>query len=299
MSSENKLSMKDLKTADPRWCAGCGDYMILVGLRKLMVKHQIDPAKTVNVSGIGCSGRMPHYMNTYGFHTIHGRAIPVALGVRLAQPDTQVFVHSGDGDSLSIGGNHLLHGLAKNINCVYVLYDNQIYGLTKNQTSPTTQKGQSTMTQPEGTWTEPINPISFALGAGASFVASTMEWNSAHMLQTLDLALAHPGFSFVHIAQRCPKYNPNAWDTKATVQCLVDSKLETYDEKTNPKLADIVEHDSSDLTAAYAHAKEVPNCFGLFYKEERPCYDENLLSQRPKELADRHQLLDRYQLKNS
>ena len=149
--------MKDLKSSDPRWCTGCGDYSILVGLRKFMVNHQIDPSNTVNISRIGCSSRFPHYMNTYGIHSIHGRAIPVTLGITLANPDLKIFVHSGDGDSLSIGGNHLLHGISKNFNCVYLLFDNQIYGLTKCQTSPTTQQGVYTETQPNGSMLDPVN----------------------------------------------------------------------------------------------------------------------------------------------
>ena len=165
------VTMKDLKATDPRWCTGCGDYTILVGLRKFMVNRQIRPEDTVNVSGIGCSGRIPHYMNTYGLHSIHGRAIPVSLGIALANPNLKVFIHSGDGDSLSIGGNHLIHGIKKNFNCVYLLFDNQIYGLTKNQTSPTTQRGLATQTQPSGSYLDPINPIRFALGLGATFVA--------------------------------------------------------------------------------------------------------------------------------
>ena len=122
-----KVTMKDLKSSDPRWCTGCGDYTILVGLRKFMVNNQISQENTVNISGIGCSGRIPHYMNTYGIHSIHGRAVPVAMGVALARPELDVFIHSGDGDSLSIGANHLLHGIKKNFNCVYLLFDNQIY----------------------------------------------------------------------------------------------------------------------------------------------------------------------------
>ena len=176
------VTMKDLKAADPRWCTGCGDYSILVGLRKGMVNRQYQPHETVHVSGIGGS-RMPHYLETYGIHSIHGRAVPVALGVRLGNPNLKLFVHSGDGDSLSIGGNHLIHGIHKNINCVYVLYDNQIYGLTKNQTSPTTRQGQETMTQPKGTYIDPINPLRFALGLNwLLLVRGLDEWSLNNVL---------------------------------------------------------------------------------------------------------------------
>lgn len=276
MSDRSIISMKDLKSSDPRWCTGCGDYTILVGLRKFMVNNQIERENTVNISGIGCSGRIPHYMNTYGIHSIHGRSVPVALGVALAAPELKLFIHSGDGDSLSIGANHLLHGIKKNFNCVYLLFDNQIYGLTKQQTSPTTRQGLPTQSQPTGSMLEPINPITFALGAGASFVASTAEWLNKHFVETLDAAFKHPGFSFVHIAQRCPKYNPSAWNfhDSSWMKFLVHEELGiSHDEKSASQGIKVI-HDPTNLEAAYAQSKNVPNIFGLIYKDDKPMYDK-------------------------
>lgn len=290
-----KVGMKDLKASDPRWCTGCGDYSILVGIRKFMVKHQLTTENTVNVSGIGCSGRVPHYLNTYGMHGLHGRAIPIATGVAISRPDLNVFVHSGDGDSLSIGGNHLLHGISKNINCVYLLYDNQIYGLTKQQTSPTTRQGLMTMSQPRGSYMEPINPIRFALGLGASFVASTAEWMGNHLVDTIEKAFLHKGFSFIHVAQRCPKFNPGAWDYQ-------NSEWVTFiEDKEDGIAADLkyapdaksISHRPDDLKGAFEHAERVPNVFGLFYNEDKPTYDgllqesmENTEQRDPSKLLD-------------
>ena len=279
-TEQSKITMKDLKAADPRWCTGCGDYTILVGLRKFMVNYQIKPEETINVSGIGCSGRIPHYMNTYGFHGVHGRAVPLALGSVLADENFKVFIHSGDGDSLSIGGNHLLHGIHKNFNCVYLMFDNEIYGLTKNQSSPTTRKGLNTMTQPSGTSLEPINPVRFALGAGASFVASTAEWMGKHMLDTIEAAFNHKGFSFVHIAQRCPKFNPTSWSFKTSdwVSFIEHKNGISSDLKGAPD-AKIIEHDPNDLGGAFEVSEGVPDRYGLYYKCEKATYDELIRNQ--------------------
>lgn len=293
---EKKVTMKDLKAVDPRWCTGCGDYTILVGIRKLMVQQQMDPSNTVNISGIGCSGRIPHYMNTYGFHTVHGRTVPVATAVSLLRPDLNLFMESGDGDSMSIGGNHLLHGISKNFNCVYLMFDNQIYGLTKQQTSPTTRKGLVTQTAPGGNMLDPINPIRFALGLGASFVASTAEWMGQHMVDTLEAAINHDGFSFVHIAQRCPKFNPTAWNYQ-------NSDWLTFIENENAVAADLkaapdakrATHNPSDLQAAFKHSENVPNTFGLFYREAKPTYDglmRDLVENTPKK--DPSKILDSF-----
>ncbi len=295
---QKKVTMKELKASDPRWCTGCGDYTILVGMRKFMVANQLAPSDTVHVSGIGCSGRVPHYLNTYGLHGIHGRAIPLAMGIVLSRPDLNVFIHSGDGDSLSIGGNHLLHGIHKNFNCVYLMFDNQIYGLTKNQTSPTTRKGLITQSQPTGSYLEPINPIKFALGLGASFVASTAEWMGTHMVEMIDNAFKHKGFSFIHVAQRCPKFNPAAWNYQGSdwVTFLENDNDVSADLKFAPD-AQVVQHDSSDVDAAFKHAANVPNVFGVFYKKKKTIYDEvmrDVVKDAPD--CDRSQLLDKYKI---
>src|SRR3989344_9363353 len=210
------LTIKDLNTENPRWCTGCGDFGIIMALKRFMIDEHLNPSMTVNVSGIGCSGRAPNYINTYGLHTIHGRPITLALGLALARPDLNVFIHSGDGDAMSIGGNHLIHGINKNFKCVFLMYDNEIYALTKNQTSPTTRKTHKTMTQPQGTLLDPLNPVRLALGIGASFVASTADWMPDHLASTIKVAFQHKGFAFVHISQRCPHFDEKNFDHKTT-----------------------------------------------------------------------------------
>ena len=213
---ENKITIKDLNTENPRWCAGCGDFSIIMGLKRFMVNQQLEPHNTVNVSGIGCSGRAPFYINSYGVHSIHGRAIPVALGLALTKPELNIFIHSGDGDAISIGGNHLIQGINKNFNCTFILYDNELYALTKSQTAPTTRKGHKTNTQPTGSYLEPIHILRLGLGAGASFVANTADWMPDHLVNTLDAAYKHKGFSFVHVSQRCPHFDPYNFDHKSS-----------------------------------------------------------------------------------
>ncbi len=298
-TTQPKLTLKDYKAADPRWCTGCGDYGILVALRRFMADEQLDPANIVNISGIGCSGRIPHYLNTYGMHSIHGRAIPVATGVALANPNLKLFIESGDGDALSIGGNHLIHGINKNFNCVFVMMDNQIYGLTKNQTSPTTRQGLITNTQPQGSWLKPINPVQFAMGLGASFVASSAEWLTNHIVDVIHAAFEHPGFSFVHIAQRCPKFNPTAWEAKSSSWYAFAQHANgvAADSKFGPD-APVVEHDPTDLAKAFQIAMSDTKHFGIIYKDEkRACYDKILhqnVANAPK--YERSALLDRYKI---
>ncbi len=270
------LTVKDLNTENPRWCAGCGDFGILMGFKRFLVEEQILPHETVNVSGIGCSGRVPFYANTYGVHAIHGRPITVAMGVALARPDLNLFIHAGDGDALSIGGNHLLHGVHKNFNCVFILYDNQIYALTKSQSSPTTRKGHPTNTQPQGTMLDPIRPARFALGLGASFVASTADWLPDHFVSTLKAAYAHKGFSFVHVLQRCPHFDPENFDNKSSAwfSFLTHEKGVFADKRLADK-TEVVTHDPADHEEAFRLANSQRTYFGLFYRNpERPCYDE-------------------------
>ncbi len=299
LATETKFTLKDYKAADPRWCTGCGDYGILVALRRFMADKQLNPASVVNISGIGCSGRIPHYMNTYGIHSIHGRAIPVAMGISLARPDLQLFIESGDGDALSIGGNHLIHGINKNFNCVFVMMDNQIYGLTKNQTSPTTRQGLATNTQPQGSWLKPINPVQFAMGLGASFVASTAEWLTSHIVEVIEAAYAHKGFSFVHVAQRCPKFNPTAWEAKESnwYSFLQHEKGVKADTKYGPDAA-IIEHDPSDLGQAFKYAMMDHKHFGVYYQDtSKACYDDIVRSATDKAVKQpRSGLLDRFKI---
>lgn len=208
-----ELSRKDFVTSnDVRWCPGCGDYAILNSLQRTFPELGIPRENFVIISGIGCSSRFPYYMNTYGFHTIHGRAPTVATGVKVANPDLSVWIVTGDGDGLSIGGNHLLHLLRRNLNVTVLLFNNRIYGLTKGQYSPTSPVGTSTKTTPAGSIDHPINPLLFALGAEATFIARTIDNNPKHMVQTFKAAHEHKGVSFVEIFQNCVIFNDSTWD---------------------------------------------------------------------------------------
>ena len=209
----NQYTRRDFENANEiRWCPGCGDYAILAALQRLLPELGLPPEKHVFVSGIGCAGRLPYYMNAYGFHTIHGRATAIATGLKAMHDDLTVWVITGDGDALSIGANHLIHCLRRNVNVNILLFNNQIYGLTKGQFSPTSQKGQITKTSPHGVGNEPMNPLTLALAAGASFVARAVDKDPAHLVQVLKKAYEHPGCSFVEIYQDCNIFNHGAFD---------------------------------------------------------------------------------------
>jgi 2-oxoglutarate/2-oxoacid ferredoxin oxidoreductase subunit beta len=195
-----------------RWCPGCGDYSILAAVQLLMPELDVRRENTVFVSGIGCAARFPYYMNTYGLHGIHGRAPAIATGLAMARPDLDVWVVGGDGDMLSIGGNHLIHALRRNINLTILMFNNQIYGLTKGQYSPTSEVGKVTKSTPFGSLDTPFNPISVALGAEATFVARTHDMDRAHMMETFRLAHAHKGAAFVEIYQNCNVFNDGAFE---------------------------------------------------------------------------------------
>ena len=194
-----------------RWCPGCGDYAILAALQRMLPEIGTSPENTVFISGIGCSSRFPYYMNTYGFHTIHGRAPAVATGLRLANPDLDIWIVTGDGDGLSIGGNHLMHVLRRNVNVQLMLFNNQIYGLTKGQYSPTSQVGIVTPSSPHGSIDQPITPVRIALGAGARFVARGYDI-SKKLPEVLKAAHAHQGASFIEILQNCPVFNDGIFE---------------------------------------------------------------------------------------
>jgi 2-oxoglutarate ferredoxin oxidoreductase subunit beta len=196
-----------------RWCPGCGDYSILTAVQMLMPELGVKREETVFVSGIGCSSRFPYYMNTYGLHSIHGRAPAIATGLAVARPDLHVWVITGDGDGLSIGGNHLIHSLRRNVNLTIVLFNNQIYGLTKGQYSPTSEPGKVTKSTPFGSVDQPFNPISLALGAEATFVARTHDMDRKHMIETFRRAHNHQGSAFVEVYQNCNVFNDGAFDT--------------------------------------------------------------------------------------
>lgn len=203
-----KLRPADFATdQEVRWCPGCGDYAILKGVQKALADIGTDPDQTVFVSGIGCAARFPYYVNTYGFHTIHGRAASFATGIKLANPDLDVWIVSGDGDSLSIGGNHLMHVLRRNVDVNYLLFNNEIYGLTKGQYSPTSQKGTRSPSTPAGSVDAPLSACSVALGVGARFVARGIDRGQKDLPGILTQAHAHKGASFVEILQNCIVYN--------------------------------------------------------------------------------------------
>ena len=195
-----------------RWCPGCGDYSILTAVQLLMPELGAKREETVFVSGIGCSSRFPYYMNTYGVHSIHGRAPALATGLAVARPDLHVWVITGDGDALSIGGNHLLHALRRNVNLTIILFNNQIYGLTKGQYSPTSEAGKVTKSTPFGSLDYPFNPVSLALGAEATFVARTHDMDRKHMMETFRRAYQHKGAAFVEVYQNCNVFNDGAFD---------------------------------------------------------------------------------------
>ena len=211
--SISPLTRKDFTTdQEVRWCPGCGDYAVLATFQGLMPTLGIKRENTVIVSGIGCSSRFPYYVDSYGMHSIHGRAPAIATGVAMSRPDLAVWVVTGDGDALSIGGNHLIHALRRNVNITIMLFNNRIYGLTKGQYSPTSEQGKVTKSTPAGSVDRPFNPVSLALGAEATFVARTVDSHRAHLSEVLTAAISHRGASFVEIYQNCPIFNDGAFD---------------------------------------------------------------------------------------
>ncbi len=211
-----------------RWCPGCGDYGIMQAVQQLMPELGMAPENTVFISGIGCSSRFPYYMNTYGMHSIHGRAPAIATGLATARPDLDVWVVTGDGDALSIGGNHLIHALRRNVNLTILLFNNRIYGLTKGQYSPTSEQGKVTKSTPFGSLDMPFNPLSVAIGAEATFVARTHDLDRKHMMETFRAAHAHRGASFVEIFQNCNVFNNQAFEAitsrSAREEMMIDLK---------------------------------------------------------------------------
>ena len=211
--TDAQLTPKDYASdQEVRWCPGCGDYAILKAVQKACAELGVKREQTVFVSGIGCAARFPYYMSTYGFHTVHGRAPAIATGIKLANPELDVWVMTGDGDGLSIGGNHMLHVLRRNVNLNIILFNNEIYGLTKGQYSPTSRRGTRSPSTPQGSIEYPVSACSFALGAGARFVARSIDTLQAHLVPTLKRAHAHQGASFLEILQNCVVFNDAVFD---------------------------------------------------------------------------------------
>jgi 2-oxoglutarate ferredoxin oxidoreductase subunit beta len=225
--STAELTKKDFVTdQEVRWCPGCGDYSILAAVQNVLPTLGIPREKYVFVSGIGCSSRFPYYMHTYGFHTIHGRAPAVATGVKLANPDLSVWIVTGDGDALSIGGNHFIHLIRRNVDVTVLLFNNRIYGLTKGQYSPTSERGKRTKSSPYGSVDHPFNPISLALGADATFVARTVDVYPKHLKEVIARAAAHRGTSFVEIYQNCNIFNDGAFKSVTEREIRNDAQIE-------------------------------------------------------------------------
>lgn len=279
VDDDRSFELSDYEGATARWCPGCGDHSVLTAVEKLLVSEQLRPETTMFVSGIGCSSRFPHYLKTYGFHGIHGRALPVATGIKLHRPDLDVFVVMGDGDCTSIGAGHWLHALRYNMKMVVMLLDNSIYGLTKKQTSPTTPQGLKTNTQPFGSYLPPLNPLSTMLGAtNVSFVAQTAEWIPAHLYATLRAAYHHQGLGFVRVLQRCPMYTGDLY-AKAVRDPSAVEMLVHDDGVLVPELEKIyrqrLPHDPRDLEGArrLAEPHERIPLGVLFRDESRPRYE--------------------------
>ena len=274
-------SLKDYENAIPRWCSGCGDNAILSSVQRLCRDEQLPPEKTVFVSGIGCSSRFPHYMGTYGFHGLHGRALPIAEGVKIRRPDLNVFVNMGDGDCCSIGTGHWIHAMRYNMNMVAIVHDNEIYGMTKKQASPTTPVGIKTNTTPTGSVLEPLSILGTTLSVtNASFVANAVEWIPEVLYSIIHQAFHHRGLSFIRVIQRCPHFLPNIFDP--LVQNPDNLQMLTHENGLQMSAAvskiykNRLEHDPSDMNRAreLAAQKDVAPIGVLYRNDSIPCYDD-------------------------
>jgi 2-oxoglutarate/2-oxoacid ferredoxin oxidoreductase subunit beta len=258
------LTMADLKgRVDPDWCPGCGDYGVLAAVQKALVELQIPNHQVVTISGIGCSSNFPGFIETYGMHTLHGRSLPVATGLKMANHELTVLVTGGDGDGLGIGGNHLTHTMRRNVDLTYIIMDNQIYGLTTGQTSPTSRLGMKTKSTPHGNIEGPINPITMALAAGATFVARGFSGEQKHLTELIRLAILHKGFSFLDVFSPCVTYNK-------------DNTFQWFRPRVK-KLEDNPAYDATDWLAAMEKSTlwgdEIP--IGKFYERtDLPSLDQ-------------------------
>ena len=324
------LTAKDFVTdQEVRWCPGCGDYSILAQVQKVMPTLGIPRENIVIISGIGCSSRFPYYMNTYGMHSIHGRATAVASGLKAARPDLSVWIVTGDGDGLSIGGNHTIHLLRRNFNVNILLFNNQIYGLTKGQYSPTSEENKITKSTPYGSIDHPFNPLALALGADSTFVARSMDRDPKHLQSMLLRANQHKGTSFLEIYQNCNIFNDGAFETftekssKAEETLFLEQgkplvfgaksdkgiKLDGFtptvvDLSNGNSTADLWIHDEKDIYKAQILVRifdnpntvgHLPRPFGVFYRTDRKCYEEAMSQQideaKAKKPADLDKLL--------
>jgi 2-oxoglutarate/2-oxoacid ferredoxin oxidoreductase subunit beta len=264
-----RLTKKALTADHPTWCPGCGDFAVLAAFYKVLEKRQLPHESIVTLAGIGCSSRFPYFVNSHGAHFIHGRAVPLASGVSLARPDLHVFLFGGDGDGFSIGGNHLDHGARKNIRMTYVIMDNFVYGLTKKQTSPTSPIGYKSKTDPTGAIDQPVNPIKKLLAAGATFIARTHATQINHMIQMIERAMDHDGFSVIECLSECVEFFAGAFDS-ANPRKGGEFKL-IEEKKWDGSPEDESRHDVTDEIAAYRLANvPFPGLFGVYFESDRP-----------------------------
>jgi 2-oxoglutarate ferredoxin oxidoreductase subunit beta len=304
------LTRKDFESdQDIRWCPGCGDYAILRSFQNVFPKIGVKREDIVVVSGIGCAARFPYYVNSYGFHTIHGRAPAIASGLKIANPNLSVWVITGDGDALSIGGNHLIHTLRRNVGLKIILFNNRIYGLTKGQYSPTSEVGKHTKSTPYGSIDHPFNPLSVVLGAEASFVARTVDVYADHMVEILEKAAQHEGTAFVEIYQNCNIFNNGAFDNLRHKQVRDDNTIQLEHGQpilfgaegskglvlrgVTPVVVNVADVAKSDLLVHDAHAADPTHAFmlsrlesmglptpvGILRDVKRPVYNEALHDQ--------------------
>ena len=313
VQTETTLTRKNfISDQDVRWCPGCGDYAILAQVQKVFPDLGVPKEKFLIVSGIGCSSRFPYYMDTFGFHSIHGRATPLATGAKLANPDLSVWVVTGDGDSMSIGGNHLIHILRRNLDINILLFNNEVYGLTKGQYSPTSAQGHISKSTPLGSVDYPFNPPQLALGAGGTFIARGIDREQKHLQNLLKKAHQHSGTSFVEIYQNCWVFNDGAFanltdkEIKMESQLILEqgkpmifgkenkkgmrlseAKLEIVEIGETSSIDDILVHDASNkiqglLLSELTHKDGFPTPIGVIYREDKPTYENLLYNQMDK-----------------
>ena len=309
-NQEVKLTKKDFSSdQDIRWCPGCGDYAILSQVQKVFPDLGIPKHKFLVVSGIGCSSRFPYYMNCYGFHSIHGRAPAIATGAKLSNPDLSVWVITGDGDAMSIGGNHFIHVLRRNIDLNILLFNNRIYGLTKGQYSPTSEVGKKTVSTPMGSLDYPFNPPALALGSGGTFIARALDKEVKHLGEMVKESHAHKGTSFLEIYQNCNIFNDGAFsnltdkDSKLSTRIILEDgqpmifgpeknlgiildgfSLKVVDIGSKYCIDDLLVHNVKDrnlaiLISEMTYDKDLPVPFGVFYKEDKMTYEDMMVEQ--------------------
>jgi 2-oxoglutarate ferredoxin oxidoreductase subunit beta len=319
-----KLKAKDFKSSqEVRWCPGCGDYAILAAVQSFLPELGLEREKIAFISGIGCSSRFPYYLNTYGLHSIHGRAPAIATGLAVSRPDLSVWVVTGDGDALSIGGNHLIHALRRNVNLKILLFNNRIYGLTKGQYSPTSGPGTLTKSSPMGSVDAPFNPLSLALGSEATFVARTLDSDRAHLQEVLRAAAEHEGSAFVEIYQNCPIFNDGAFEVLKNPETRDESIIRLQDGEPirfgdkavvqsgyGLQVKDAAEVDEADVVVHKADVDDPAYAFalsrlsgialdhtpiGVFRNVKRPTYDADVRTQVDEATTgvDRKEALDR------